>query len=71
MRYVDAVRNFKRELKVGAYDYWTVWERWSAYVDYLNKDGQITDKQAFNWATPFKYGKQIYVYENKIVTQRR
>ena len=71
MRYADAVRNFKRELKVGEYDYWTVYEMWSSYTDYLCKDGQITDKQYNSWSTPFEYGKTIYVYNNKVVTQRR
>ena len=72
MRYENAVRDFKKYyLEPGEYDYWRVQLMWSDYVDYLNRDGQITDKQAFNWATPFEYGKTIYVYNNKVVTQRK
>ena len=28
-------------------------EAWSAYVDALNKGGQVTDAQAFNWSNPY------------------
>lgn len=72
MRYENAVRDFKRYyLEPGEYDYWRVQEMWTAYVDTLCKDGQITDKQYNNWSTPFEYGKRIYVYNNKVVTQRK
>ncbi len=26
---------------------------WNDYVDYLQKDGKITEKQAMNWTNPF------------------
>ncbi len=28
-------------------------EDWNNFVDMLNKDGYVTDKQAFNWTNPF------------------
>tara|TARA_R100001129_G_scaffold110821_1_gene76079 strand:- start:270 stop:473 length:204 start_codon:yes stop_codon:yes gene_type:complete len=28
-------------------------EDWHNFVDMLNKDGYISDKQAFNWTNPF------------------
>ena len=33
----------------------TVWRReaWNNFVDSLNKDGQVTDHQAFTWSNPF------------------
>ena len=70
MTYKDAVRIFKRHyLDVGEYDYWTVFEMWSAFVDSLCKDGQITLRQYNRWSTPFEYGKRIYVGCQKTVTQ--
>lgn len=62
MTYREAVRQFKRRninLWINQVDYWTAWEIWDAYVDGLCKDGQITEKQFNNWATPFPYGKPL------------
>jgi hypothetical protein len=28
-------------------------EAFNDYVDALNKDGQVSDRQAFNWSNPF------------------
>lgn len=28
-------------------------EAWNVYVDSLNKEGYVTDSQAFNWSNPF------------------
>ena len=28
-------------------------EAWNNFVDYLNRDGQVTDWQAFNWTNPY------------------
>ena len=28
-------------------------EDWNNFVDMLNQDGYVTDKQAFNWTNPF------------------
>ena len=71
MRYEDAVKDFKENyLNPGEYDYWTVQLMWSDYVDYLCRDGIITSRQYGNWSTPFEYGKRIFVYNNKVVTQR-
>ena len=28
-------------------------EDWNNFVDMLNKDGYVTDNQAFNWTNPF------------------
>lgn len=62
MTKAEAVREFKRnyrKLYIDRVDYWTAHLAWSEYVDSLNKDKQITDKQASNWSTPFPYGKPL------------
>lgn len=62
MTKAEAVREFKRnyrKLYIDRVDYWTAHLAWSEYVDSLNKDKQITDKQASTWSTPFPYGKQL------------
>jgi len=28
-------------------------EAWNKFVDSLNKEGYVTDSQAFNWSNPF------------------
>jgi len=28
-------------------------EAWNNFVDYLNRDGKVTDWQAFNWTNPY------------------
>ncbi|MBO7731886.1 MAG: hypothetical protein J6S67_05020 [Methanobrevibacter sp.] len=33
-------------------DYWEMQFAWSCYIDGLNRDGQITDKQLNNWGNP-------------------
>lgn len=43
--------NYKQEAKK---DYCKMQFAWACYVDSLNKDGQLTDKQVSNWLTPFK-----------------
>lgn len=32
-------------------------ESWTIYVDELNKDGIVTDWQAYNWMSPKECGK--------------
>ena len=61
MTYKQAVRGFEeayRKLYISRADYCTAQLAWACYVDCLNKDGQITDRQAFRWQTPFK-GKHL------------
>ena len=71
MTYKDAVNEFKSyHLELGVYDYWTIEEMWSAYIDGLCKGGEITQKQYDTWATPFEYGKPVTVYKRKVVSQR-
>ncbi len=70
MTYKDAVKEFKRNLRNGEYDYWAVQEMWAAYTDAMCKAGEITQKQWSTWATPFEYGKRIFVYDEKVVTQK-
>ena len=62
MTYNQAVKDFERiyiQLYLKRVDYWTGQLAWSDYVDGLNRDGKITDKQRSNWATPFSYGKHL------------
>lgn len=62
MTYDQAVKDFKRiylHLYINRVDYWRGQEAWAFYVDELCKDGQITEKQYMNWATPFPYGKPL------------
>lgn len=62
MTYREAVKNFKRyyrKLYIERSDYWTAHLAWSDYVDGLNREGEITDKQASTWSTPFPYGKPL------------
>jgi hypothetical protein len=58
----QAVRDFE-EIYVDLYlqkaDYWTAQQAWSAYVDNLCKNGEITQKQYSTWSTPFEYGKHL------------
>lgn len=35
-------------------DYCKVQLQWSYFVEYLNRDGAITDRQRQTWGTPFK-----------------
>jgi len=39
--------------KYGRDDRVAIREKWNNYVDALNKDGEVTDKQAYNWSNPF------------------
>lgn len=39
-------------------DYCKVQLEWSGFVDNLNRDGEITDKQRQTWETPFKKGRR-------------
>lgn len=62
MTYKDAVRQFRNQfidLWERQVDYWTAQEVWAGWVDYLCKDGQITQRQYDTWATPFTYGKHL------------
>lgn len=62
MTKAEAVRQFKREyrkLYIERADYWTAQLAWSEFTDYLNREGEITDKQFSNWSTPFPYGKSL------------
>lgn len=69
MNYKEAVKEFKylyADLYLKRVDYWTAQLAWSDYVDGLNRDGQITDKQRGNWATPFPYGKPLVPSYNQL-----
>lgn len=62
MTKADAVKRFKREyrkLYIERADYWKAHLAWSEFTDYLNREGEITDKQFQNWSTPFPYGKSL------------
>lgn len=62
MTYREAVKDFQRyyrDLYIKKVDYWTAQLAWAGYVDNLNADGQITDKQVSTWSTPFPYGKSL------------
>ena len=62
MTYREAVKNFKRDyrkLYIKRSDYWTAQLAWADYVDGLNREGEVTDKQASAWSTPFPYGKSL------------
>ena len=62
MTYREAVKDFQRcyrSLYIEKVDYWTAHEVWVNYVDGLNRDGEITDRQASTWSTPFPYGKSL------------
>lgn len=62
MQYKDAVKEFKEQyvdLYKKEVDYWTAQLAWAGFVDYLCKDGQITQKQFDTWETPFPYGKHL------------
>lgn len=68
----EAQKYFERYyLKEGEYDYWTVQEMWSAYVDGLCKEGEITQKQYDTWTTPYSYGRTIKVSMEKKVRLKR
>ena len=62
MTYREAVKQFKREyryLYINKVDYWQAQQEWTFFVDSLNRNGEITDKQASTWSTPFPYGKHL------------
>ena len=62
MTYREAVKNFQRDYRkiyIDKVDYWMAHEVWAEYVDGLNRDRQITDRQASTWSTPFPYGKTL------------
>lgn len=70
MTYKEAVKQFKREyrrLYIDKADYWTAHECWAFFVDDLNKRGDITDKQASTWSTPFPYGKSLKHCKSQLV----
>ena len=67
MKKADAVAWFKENLPTGRYDYWTIQEWWSNYVDNLCRNREITEKQYMAWTTPFKYGKTLIVTNEKKV----
>ena len=51
MTFKDAVKKFMNK-SYPFHDYWEMQLSWSGYVDSLNRDGQITDKQYFIWGNP-------------------
>jgi len=58
----DAIKRFEImyiDLYIKEVDYWTAQLTWSDYIDGLNRDGLITDKQRDTWETPFPYGKHL------------
>jgi len=62
MNKTEAVRRFKEEhrgLYIDKVDYWTAHLAWASFIDALNKEGEITDRQASSWSTPFPYGKPL------------
>ena len=62
MTYEQAVRQFQeiyKDLYIKRVDYWTGQLAWSDYVDNLNRDMVITDRQRNRWETPFRYGKHL------------
>lgn len=62
MTKAEAVKEFKNicdDLYIKRVDYWTAQLAWSNYVDCLNRNGDITDRQRNTWSTPFPYGKNL------------
>ena len=58
----EAVRKFQEDfayLYMSEVDYWKAEEWWSYFVDDLNRNGIITNRQRENWAAPFPYGKHL------------
>lgn len=59
MTYREALREFKAveipqiENKYGKKDKPAKSEAWVGFIDYLEKDGQITETQAAKWDNPF------------------
>lgn len=51
----DAIRAFISYTRIdfgGFGDYWSMQAEWAAYVDSLERDGEITERQAFVWDNP-------------------
>lgn len=62
MKKVDALRLFKSMLPIGKwFDYWTLQEMWSYFIDSLCKDGAITAHQWKTWGNQSKEGKTAMV----------
>lgn len=58
----EAIKQFEEiylDLYIREVDYWTAQLTWTEFVDNLNRNGEITDKQRDNWTTPFPYGKHL------------
>ena len=51
MTFKQAVEWFAREHTPYG-DYWSMQLDWSCFVDYLQRDGQITERQRQNWGNP-------------------
>lgn len=58
----DAIKQFEEmyiDLYINEVDYWAAQRVWSDFIDNLNRNGEITDKQRDTWETPFSYGKHL------------
>lgn len=65
MKKVEALRLFKSTLPVGQwFDYWTLQQMWSEFVDSLHRDGRITDYQYNNWGNQSQYGRSVCLLNN-------
>lgn len=56
---IDEFEKLYRKLYIEKVDYWTAQLAWAEFIDGLNKEGKITDRQASIWTTPFPYGKHL------------
>lgn len=74
MTKAEAVKDFKdihMSLYISRADYWTAQLAWSCYMDYLCRDGKITDRQFRTWSTPFPYGKKLKPTRDMLEEERR
>ena len=55
----DAIKSFKEGIIIGGNLFENVTDNvairtaWNDFVDYLQKDGRVTEKQAMTWNNPF------------------
>lgn len=61
----EAVNDYISQLEDGVYDYWTIQLGWASYVDYLVKDGMLSEERADAWGTPWEYGRRIAITTTK------
>lgn len=52
MTFRDAVNEFKSMYGNSFGNYWEMQEAWMMYVDDLVRDGQVGQRQAYNWGNP-------------------